>query len=89
MSLCRVITFSLTNGLILSSQIFPRNYQSDFSVGRRRLLKPHGNNMLAYVAAWRTETDENKVLVEVGLLDLESGKVIDACNNTMESQYIG
>lgn len=45
--------------------------------------------MLAYVAAWRTETDENKVLVEVGLLDLESGKVIDACNNTMESQYIG
>lgn len=45
--------------------------------------------MLAYVTAWRTETDENKVLIEIGLLDLEFGKVIDARNHTMESQYIG
>lgn len=81
----RVRTVSLTNGLILSEKVFPASREQGPEPGHipiRELSvhKPHGRSIIAYLEIV-TFHGADKVQAEIGLLDLESGEVIDVCNN--------
>lgn len=79
---------SLTNGLILSEKLFPASREQDPVPGHiptRELSvhKPHGRSIIAYLELVGIH-GADKVQAEIGLLDLESGEVIDVCNNAPE-----
>ncbi|KAI0777145.1 hypothetical protein BC629DRAFT_635390 [Irpex lacteus] len=80
---CRKVrAVSLTNGLILAEKLFPASREQDPVPGHiptRELSvhKPHGRSIIAYLEIV-TFHGADKVQAEIGLLDLESGEVIDA-----------